>query len=53
MALVDLLQSLNLEPSYMVGHSLGEAACAYCDGTLTAEETLKFVYLRNEVGKWY
>lgn len=48
-AFVDLLRSLNLEPSYMLGHSLGEAACAYCDETLTAEETAKFVYLRNKV----
>ncbi|CAG7687282.1 unnamed protein product, partial [Allacma fusca] len=39
-ALVDTLRSLGLTPNGMIGHSIGELACAYTDGCLSHEETI-------------
>ena len=47
MALVDVLRTLGIAPDGIVGHSLGEQACAYADGGLTAEETVLCAYWRG------
>lgn len=46
-ALVDLLESWNVVPSAVVGHSSGEIAAAYCLGALTREDALKAAYYRG------
>ena len=46
-ALVDLLESWNIVPSVMAGHSSGEIAGAYCLGALTKEDALKVAYYRG------
>ncbi|XP_050524285.1 fatty acid synthase [Daktulosphaira vitifoliae] len=43
-ALYDIMCVLKISPDFLVGHSLGEIACAYADGCLTAEETIKISY---------
>lgn len=47
-ALVDVLTSLGLKPDGILGHSVGELACAYADGTLTAEQTVQVAYWRGQ-----
>lgn len=46
-ALVDVLKSMNLAPDFIIGHSLGELGCAYCDGTITAEQMMLAAYFRG------
>ena len=46
-ALVDLLESWNIVPSAITGHSSGEIAGAYCLGALTKEDALKAAYFRG------
>ena len=46
-ALVDLLESWNIVPSAITGHSSGEIAGAYCLGALTKEDALKAAYYRG------
>ena len=46
-AFVDLLESWNIIPSVMAGHSSGEIAAAYCLGALTKEDALKVAYYRG------
>ncbi|KAJ4863148.1 KR domain-containing protein [Trichoderma breve] len=48
-ALVDLLQSWNIKPSRVVGHSSGEIAAAYCAGLLTRESAWRASYFRGLV----
>lgn len=43
-ALTDLLTSLGISPSGIVGMSLGELSCAYADGCFTAEQTVMVAY---------
>ncbi|XP_063375221.1 fatty acid synthase-like [Cydia amplana] len=45
-ALVDVLSELGIHPDGMIGHSLGETACGYMDGTLTTEQTVMAAYWR-------
>lgn len=47
-ALTDLMKSLGMEPDYIIGHSVGELGCAYCDGCFTAEETMLAAYARGQ-----
>merc|ERR1719445_384802 len=47
-ALVDVLKALGMEPAGIVGHSVGELACAYADGGLTAQETVFAAYMRGK-----
>ncbi|VVC37697.1 Acyl transferase/acyl hydrolase/lysophospholipase,Acyl transferase,GroES- [Cinara cedri] len=47
--LVDVLRSLGIEPDGIIGHSVGEIACAYTDGCFTLEETLLTMYWRSRV----
>ncbi|PYH41263.1 type I polyketide synthase [Aspergillus saccharolyticus JOP 1030-1] len=46
-ALVELLQSWQLKPSAVVGHSSGEIAAAYCSGAITKYFALKIAYYRG------
>ncbi|KAH6992538.1 hypothetical protein EDB82DRAFT_444127 [Fusarium venenatum] len=47
MALVDLLNSFNITPDYVVGHSSGEIAAAYASGALTKESAWEVAYYRG------
>ncbi|TMW39356.1 hypothetical protein DOY81_015564, partial [Sarcophaga bullata] len=47
--LVDVLKSLNLEPDYIIGHSVGELGCGYADGGFTAEQMILASYYRGKV----
>ena len=49
MALVDLLYSLNIRPTAVVGHSSGEIAAAYSVGALSRESALKVAFYRGYV----
>ncbi|XP_060865504.1 fatty acid synthase-like [Metopolophium dirhodum] len=49
--LVDILRSLGINPDGIIGHSVGELACAYADGCFTLEETLMTMYWRSTVLK--
>ena len=46
-ALVDLLESWNIVPCSITGHSSGEIAGAYCLGALSKEDALKAAYYRG------
>ncbi|XP_050301861.1 fatty acid synthase [Anthonomus grandis grandis] len=46
-ALTDVLKAVNIEPDFIVGHSVGEVGCAYADGTLTAEQAVLAAYSRG------
>lgn len=47
--LTDVLRSLDLEPEYIIGHSVGELGCAYADGGMTAEQVILAAYHRGKV----
>lgn len=46
-AIVDILKSLNIQPDFIIGHSVGELCCAYADGCFTAEETILAAHARG------
>lgn len=46
-ALVDVLMALNIQPDYLIGHSVGELGCAYADGALSHEQTIVSSYYRG------
>ncbi|KAH1002410.1 hypothetical protein HUJ04_008498 [Dendroctonus ponderosae] len=46
-ALTDVLKAVDIEPDFIVGHSVGEVGCAYADGTLTAEQAILAAYSRG------
>jgi fatty acid synthase len=46
-ALVEVLQKLDITPDGIIGHSFGEIACAYADGCLTTEEAVLTSYWRG------
>ena len=46
-AIVDLLESWNITPSAIVGHSSGEIAGAYCLGALSKEDALAAAFYRG------
>jgi fatty acid synthase len=46
-ALTDILKTLDLEPDFIIGHSVGELGCAYADGCFTAEEMILSSYSRG------
>ena len=48
-ALIDVLNELNIQPDKIIGHSLGEIACAYADGCLNLEQTMLCSYWRGKV----
>src|SRR5262249_17622316 len=45
--LVDVLHSLNIHADGFIGHSVGEIACGYADGKLTAEQAIMTAYWRG------
>ncbi|KAL0934059.1 polyketide synthase [Colletotrichum truncatum] len=44
MGLVDLLQGWNIKPDWIIGHSSGEIAGAYCLGVLTQHDAWRIAY---------
>ncbi|KAI0188560.1 lovastatin nonaketide synthase [Astrocystis sublimbata] len=46
-ALVDLLRSLNVIPSLVLGHSSGEIAAAYASGSISKLSAIKVAYFRG------
>ncbi|KAL4788911.1 putative polyketide synthase [Aspergillus venezuelensis] len=46
-ALVDLLESLGIMPSFVIGHSSGEIAAAYATGALSLASAIKVSYYRG------
>jgi acyl transferase domain-containing protein len=48
---VNLLQEMGVESDYYLGHSAGETAMGYADGTLTLEQALSVAYLRAKYAK--
>lgn len=49
LALVDLLRSLGVVPSAVLGHSSGEIASAYAAGALSRFSAVKVAYFRGEL----
>ncbi|KAK3908916.1 Fatty acid synthase [Frankliniella fusca] len=45
--LVDVLRCVGVLPDRIIGHSVGELACAYADGTFTAQQTILAAYYRG------
>lgn len=45
--LVDVLRTVGIEPDRIIGHSVGELACAYADGSFTAQQTILAAYYRG------
>lgn len=45
--LADLWKDWGLQPSAVVGHSVGEVAAAYCAGVLSLEDAARVIYLRG------
>ena len=48
-ALAKMLLALNVHPSIMIGHSIGEYVCACIAGVMTAEDGLYLVYERGRL----
>ena len=48
LALVDVLRTLNIQPTVIVGHSTGEIASAYADGCLEFEQTVELASARAD-----
>ncbi|UKZ95371.1 Type I Iterative PKS [Trichoderma asperellum] len=46
-ALVDLLRSFGIKPSYVFGHSSGEIAAAYASGAISRYDAWKIAYYRG------
>lgn len=42
-----MLKSIGIEPDGIVGHSVGEVACAYADGSFTSEQAILAAYWRG------
>lgn len=48
-AIIDILRTLEVPADYYIGHSVGELACGYADGSLTAEQMILAAYSRGLV----
>lgn len=46
-AQIDLLAQLGLQPDGILGHSVGELACGYADGSLSHSEAILAAYWRG------
>lgn len=46
-AQIDMLQQMGLQPDGIVGHSVGELACGYADGSLSHAEAILAAYWRG------
>ncbi|KAF4825322.1 Highly reducing polyketide synthase FUM1 [Colletotrichum tropicale] len=49
LCLVDLLQTYNIKPAAVLGHSSGEIAAAYACGAITQREAIVIAYYRGKV----
>ncbi|KAH0420611.1 polyketide synthase [Colletotrichum camelliae] len=49
LSLVDLLQTYNVKPAAVLGHSSGEIAAAYACGAITRREAIIIAYYRGKV----
>ncbi|VVC42234.1 Acyl transferase/acyl hydrolase/lysophospholipase,Ketoacyl-synthetase, C- [Cinara cedri] len=47
--LVDILHSFGITPDGIIGHSVGEIACAYADGCFNLEESLLTIFWRSKI----
>ena len=47
-ALIDLLEEVDVKPDGIIGHSIGELVCAYADKCLTKEETIAIAFWRGK-----
>ena len=52
-ALVDLLQSFNIRPQAVLGHSSGEIAAAYAAGFLSHHTALTVSFYRSFISTWW
>lgn len=43
------MDTIGIKPDGLIGHSLGETACAYADGSLTLEQAVLASYERGAV----
>ncbi len=43
-----MLAHVGIEPEGILGHSMGEMACGYCDGAMTKEQTMLCSYYRGK-----
>nr|AHZ46164.1 PKS/NRPS hybrid [uncultured bacterium 12-5D] len=48
-ALAELWKSWGIEPSKVIGHSVGEVAAAYCAGIYSLEDAVKVIYHRSRL----
>lgn len=46
--LTNVMRELGVQPDGIIGHSTGELGCAYGDGCLSEEETLRAAYARGK-----
>lgn len=46
-AQIDLFTKMGLQPDGIVGHSVGELACGYADGSLSHSEAILAAYWRG------
>lgn len=46
--MTDVLKALGLNPDGIIGHSVGELGCAYCDGCFSAEQMMLCAYSRGK-----
>ncbi|KAM4525814.1 fatty acid synthase [Fundulus diaphanus] len=51
-ALIDLLRKMGLQPDGIVGHSVGELACGYADGSFSHSEAILAAYWRGHCIKF-
>lgn len=48
-ALVDMLRALDIQPDYIIGHSVGELGCGYADEGFSPEQMILASYYRGKV----
>lgn len=44
---MNIIKALGIEPDGIIGHSVGENACAYADGCLTLEQAVLASWARG------
>ena len=49
--MVDALKTIGVEADGIIGHSVGEIACGYADGCLSARDTILIAYWRGHAVK--
>lgn len=51
LGLVDLLTTIDVKPVGLIGYSIGELACAYCDGALSLEQAILCAYYLGQAAE--